>query len=225
MESKKRGRPALPKIEIPPTLKGEIYKERNTFPTPAERSIIIKECIEYHKPLFDRLGVTNPKFFPKKLFDRKGVACLPLFLDSEFNRKPDGFFTEIVNPFYTLPDVNHRVLLHLPYNPKRRKEDYEINPHNTSEGVQYLVPVEEFEQVTLMNIVIKEARISQEKENNVNPVEDTTVEDIDLTELPDLHMSNACWRDWAAALWKKPVSKVQWINDLVNKHFPENGRQ
>lgn len=178
---------------------------------PSSKRERIAALLETHKPLFEKLGVSNPAFIPKMAYPDEGELIIS-FYPSEVNKGED-VYTEFVSRDYE-PEDPERRLWKWPYNPEYATEYRHSDPHPTTGDRRFLVPVDEL-------IDVKKEMIATEEKSTGQ------LDAFSLIEAPDGNSdqpySNMTMRDYAAIQWKQPVSHKQWLNELIIKQFG-NGR-
>lgn len=143
---------------------------------------------ERHEKDFEKLGVIDALYIPKMIF---GEPPKLLFFRSELEFKKD-IYTERVSQDYDVLDVE-RTLYVWKHN-SNYKDELETKAYG--DDVMYYIPFTEFSQVSIN----KEA----EKFEIPNPNDDAPFSEFMI-------------RDFAAIMWKKPVSQKRWLNDLVKQ--------
>jgi hypothetical protein len=178
---------------------------------PSSKREKIAALLEKHIPLFEKLGVSNPKFIPKMAYpDQKELIIS--FYPSEVNSGQD-VYTEFVSRDYEPEDPERRLFKWI-YNPEYATEYRMSDPHPTTGDRRFLVPVDELVDVT-KEILDKE----QEKTGQTDAFNLKDAPDADS----DQPYANMTMRDYAAIQWKQPVSHKKWLNELIIKQFG-NGR-
>lgn len=164
----------------------------------------------FHKPTFDALGIKDPMYIPKLFYKPREIDAQEpyvAFFTSEVVKGQD-IYTEDSESENTPRDPERR-LYKWRFNP-RYKEEYQKLETNGS--VRYFVPVSELILVKVNSPDIKV------EEANGKQIALELGETFTLGELSDdVSLNDASLRDLAAVLWKKPVSKKQWLNDLIKK--------
>lgn len=177
----------------------------STVEKPEDKREKLRLLREFHKTTFDALGVHEPLFIPKLAYKPPGWAEKAIaFFASEIGRGMD-IYVEFTESDYSPMDPDRR-LYKWRYNPNY-KEEYEIQETNTS--IRYFIPVSELLLIksNSADILVEEhAKGSIELKADVSLISD---EDVKLTD--------ATIRDLAAVLLKKPISRKNWLNDLINK--------
>lgn len=148
---------------------------------------------KYHEDVFQSLGIPDAFYTCKLNWKPKGrdenvIAC---FL-SEL-RKTEDVYLEFTDRDFNPEDPN-RTLYKLKHNP-HYKEEYESFGNE-----RYLIPVSYLIKV-----------------DEVNTKLDSSYKDFSLTDPDDdCSIDEMSLRDVAALLLKEPVSRKQWLNELIN---------
>lgn len=180
-------------------------KEEKTI---AERKKeILAEMKKFHQPTFDYLKVSNPFFLCKLAYKNpsKEENIVALFL-SEINRGVD-IYIEFGDSMY------------VPQDPERRLYVYRYNPHFETEYemvssggiVRYLVPVEDL--VHVKNNAPEE--IAAPAKAIASPELQTAFSNSLYLSEEDLPLKDASVRDLLAVISQKPVSRKEWLNDII----------
>jgi hypothetical protein len=168
----------------------------NPVMTTEERKLRIADLREHHQPVFDALELTNALFFPKMAYRPKDKNELHLsFFPSELKRGFD-IYTEFVSREYE-PEDQERTLWKWRFNP-HWEEEYECTKDLQP---RYLIPVSELIKVNAP----KKATPAQGDffDGSFNLTDD------------DAPLSELTIRDLAAILLREPVSKKEWLNNLI----------
>jgi hypothetical protein len=168
---------------------------------PEERREKIKKLREHHMPTFERLGVPDAEYIPKLFYHPKDASGNPkeeLFLSffaSEIAKlgKMD-LYTEDADSDYTARDPE-RKLYKLRCNPHYEEEYEKTDP--SAGPLRYLVPAGELVEIKA----------------DTEPEKPFVLPDSDT----DLPMDQMTIRDLAAILLKKPVSRKEWLNQIITK--------
>lgn len=168
---------------------------------PEDKRQKIKRLREFHQKTFDELGVPDAIFIPKMAYRPYGKTELHIgFFASEMG-KGDDIFVEFCSKDND-PEYEDRGLYRWRYNPHFEEEYEKTEPLSTTGSVRYLVPIAEL------------VKVKSYKQN------DGEVES-KLEEMPnldiDLPLNQITLRDLAAILLKKPVSKKDWLNQIISK--------
>jgi len=206
-----------------------------------------RELFAYHLDRFNKLKINDPFFVVKTAFFQKGKYGKQIQLfESELRRGEDIFieFIEVVRDnqgkdMDLTPANSNRDLFKFKYNPYF-SEEYEIKEGSNSKGEPYhafIIPLSELNVVLADGSEITyglfEKRKEQEsqKEESVPKLQTTlsifpdfeenfskkevTLDDVLITE--DALLSEMSITDFAAIMWKKPVSNKLWLNTLIEK--------
>jgi hypothetical protein len=206
-----------------------------------------RELFAYHLDRFNKLKIIDPFFVVKTAFFQKGKYGKQIQLfESELRRGEDIFieFIEVVRDNQgkdvdLTPANSNRDLFKFKYNPYF-SEEYEIKEGSNSKGEPYhafIIPLSELNVVLADGSEITyglfEKRKEQEsqKEESVPKLQTTlsifpdfeenfskkevTLDDVLITE--DALLSEMSITDFAAIMWKKPVSNKLWLNTLIEK--------
>ena len=172
-------------------------KDKNA-PTKREK---IQSLMEKHKPLFEKEGVSNPKFIPRMAYKYEGELIVG-FYPKEIYGEQD-IYTEFCSRDYE-PEDPERTLWKWIYNPNYETEYEASEPHPTTGDVRYFVPVDELIKVADLHIDNVQTKLEFEELSS------------DKSDMPYDAMTI---RDYAAIQWKKPVSYKKWLNELITKNF------
>jgi len=165
----------------------------------------IEDLKKLHEEKFQKLGLNNPLFIPRKCYIPMGeVDQVVSFFEQDFAKGKD-IYTHFVSKGYDSEDSQNR-LWKWTYNPYYATEYKKSDPHPDTGNVRFIVPVEELE-------LIDDAYFNKNAPASVafdideaipNPNEDPLIEQMTI-------------RDLAAILLKKPVSRKKWLNEIVTK--------
>lgn len=168
----------------------------NPVMTTEERKAKITELREHHQPIFDALDISNALFFPKMAYRPKDKNEKFLsFFPSELKRGYD-IYTEFVSREYE-PEDQERTLWKWRFNP-HWEEEYEATKDLQP---RYLIPVSE-----LIKVTPPKKAISKQT--------DFFDDDFDM-QGDDAPFSEMTIRDLAAILMREPISKKEWLNNLI----------
>ena len=206
-----------------------------------------REFFTYHLDKFNKLKINDPFFVVKTAFFQKGKYGKQLQLfESELKRGEDIFieFIEIERDennreINIVPNHSNRDLFKFKYNPYF-SEEYEIKEGNNSKGEPYhafIIPLSELNVVLAdgneITYGLFEKRKEQEsqKKDSIPKLQTTlsifpdfeenfskkevTLDDVLIGE--DALLSEMSITDFAAIMWKKPVSNKLWLNNLIEK--------
>jgi len=193
------------------------------------------EFFAQHEKTFSKLKLHDPFFTIKTAFFQKGKKGRHAqFFEWELSKDQDIFiefydYTEVNGEKDMIPMYKQRQLFMLKNNPFF-KEEYETKETVKSTGesyISYLIPLDE------MLVVMRNGdMISYSDFENGNYVEPQ--EQISLSHFPDFEkelsldkespdenfsLESIGLKDFAAVIWKKPVSDKKWLNDLITKTF------
>jgi hypothetical protein len=201
-----------------------------------------KEFYMQHIETFKAIGIAEPFFTIKTAFFKKGKYGRQVqFFDSELKKGEDIYIEfyeniqdasgKVVN---IVPMSEDRQLVKLKYNPYFDEEyDFQETIDNTGKADRkYIVPVNEMVVVLSSGQEISYALYEKRKEEAALEIpqlqkslglfpdfeteysKPTTAAEIELTHKDQL-VTEMTIQDFAAILWKKPVSNKQWLNDLI----------
>jgi len=170
-----------------------------------------KKLREFHQPTFEKLGLVNPTLYGKLVYPRNSELYTSFF-HSEISRGNDIYIEATTRDI--VPEKEDRALYQWKFNP-HFAEEYEKTSELDLAKVRYLIPLSEL-------IVVK--RYTQDE---VNPIIETDAEK-EIIENSDFDFSNPVTltdkespitemtiRDFAAIILKKPVSKKEWLNEII----------
>lgn len=191
----------------PPTRRKLTYDEYKSLSLDEQKKYkteILEELRDYHQKLIDDLGISRLDFQMKMAFYDKQARNVVGIFASEF-KKEKGFYFELVTREFEPTDEN-RTVYRIPNN-SAFMEEYEVN-----EKGSYLVPLEELRIVNASSVAISGASAVLETKS-------TTPKSIVAYKAPDV-MEDAPYsemtiRDYYAIQTNKPVSKKQWLNELI----------
>ena len=204
-------------------------KSTNTSKDPSASAVTNRDKVialmQYHKPLFVKEGVSNPKFVPRLCYPHNGVQVVTFF-PKEIAGGQD-IYIEFCNRELE-PEDPDRTLWKWIFNPNY-DEEYDITePHPHTTDRRYIIPITE-----LVNV-----KEYHEKMEATGPM--STVHIVGLKETPqeesvpqesikqapssngqstDIPYEAMTVRDYAAIQWKLPVSNKDWLNELIIKTF------
>jgi len=174
--------------------------EDKNAPSKREKVIFL---MEKHKPLFEKEGVTNPKFIPRMAYKHNGELIIGFYPKEMYGEQ--DIYTEFCSRDYE-PEDPERKLYKWVFNPHYETEYEASEPHPTTGDVRYLIPVDEL-------IDVEELHKSVESNKQTEMFEDF----VDVS--ADVPYDSMTLRDFAAIQWKKPVSHKKWLNELITKNF------
>lgn len=176
--------------------KKTIKKKRNEIMDKKQK---IVKLFEHHADTFLKLQLNAaPKFFPKMAYPYNGEQVISFF-PSEVAGNMD-IYTEFVSRDYESEDPS-RTLYKWKYNSNYADEYDVAEPHAAHQSVRYLIPTKELIKVQSI-------------------VAESSVDNLEF-ELPDpdsdLPIDQLTIRDFAAIMTGKPVSRKNWLNDIIKK--------
>ena len=184
----------------------------------------------HHADIFAKERKTNPKFLPRLCYMYNGKLVFGLY-PREILGGVD-IYIEFCNRDY-VPKDKARTLWKWIYNPKYATDYPKGEPHVVTKDCMYLIPVEELYNMTRFfnpsapqaDPLIYDLDITPPKEE---PIKTETVDHIDKTEIvisdddiagSDLPFEAATIRDFAAIVWRKPISHKKFVNQLILNTF------
>lgn len=172
----------------------------STTEKPEDKREKLKKLRDYHQPVFDRLGVPNAIFFGKLAYRPSGMEEIHIsFFESEINKGED-VYVEFTNRDL-VPEDPERTLYKWVNNPHYAEEYAVTEPSVKTGHVRYLVPVSE--------LVVMSTKTEPGVQKEL------------FEELPDADadplISMLTIRDFAAIMWKAPVSTKKWLNELIKQ--------
>jgi hypothetical protein len=201
-----------------------------------------REFYMQHVETFKAIGISDPFFTIKTAFFKKGKFGRQVqFFDSELKKAEDIYIEfydnvqdESGKTVNMVPMSNDRQLLKLKYNPYFDEEyDYqELTDPSGKVDRKYIVPVNEMVVVLSSGQEISYSLYEKRKEDakleipqlqkslSMFPDFETeyskpaTAAEIELSHKDQL-VTEMTIQDFAAIMWKKPVSNKQWLNDLI----------
>ena len=186
--------------------------------TTAERREKTEELIKEHLWKFQILEEEAPLYIPKSAYvPREKNEKYVSFFPSELIKQMD-IYTEFVSYDLT-PEDPKRTLYKLKYNPYF-DEEYEKTEGASS---RYLIPVKELEIIEIKNPEINkdddfpDFSTNQQISLDLFLKESENLIENKKTNEEDEVIQNMTIRDFAAIMWKSPVSNKQWLNKLINK--------
>lgn len=175
----------------------------------------IKKIRDFHQATFNELGVSDALFIPKMAYRPHGKTEKYIgFFASEVSRGEDIFVEFITGKELVCDDPCH-TLYKWRFNP-HFEEEYE-KTEETNRHFRYLVPVAEL-------VVVKSYDKDGTKPETKKIQTLTIPEDIKDFDLPnpedDLPMDQMTIRDYAAIHMRMPVSKKEWLNNVIKNCRP-----
>jgi len=174
-------------------------KQEEKGPTKREKVLLL---MEKHKPLFEKEGVTNPKFIPRMAYKHNGELIIGFYPKEMYGEQ--DIYTEFCSREYE-PEDPERILYKWKYNPHYEEEYEASDPHPTTGDVRYLIPVDE-----LINVA---------EEHKGEPKDQPQLFEEFDKKSSDVPYDAMTLRDYAAIQWQKPVSHKKWLNELITKNF------
>lgn len=141
-----------------------------------------------HDPIFDRLGIAEPKFIPKVVFGTPPVLYL---FPSELKDEKD-LYTEKVDRDYNSED-SERILYRWKFVSNYKTKYQQKDIANSDDSIS-IIPFADFEPVIQDEF--------EDEFNLPNPDEDLPISELTI-------------RDLAAIITGKPVSHKSWLNKLL----------
>jgi len=168
--------------------------------TPAERKERKNKLREKHQPLFDSLNIKPSSYIPKMAHNVHGLDGLYMgFFESELIN--GDVYTEKVSMKMESEDPE-RNLYKWKYNPSF-KEDYQATEPSMHGDCRYLIPLDSLEVVKTVIEKTEPLLITSDPESDL-PIEQITL------------------RDYAAIHLNKPVSKKDWLNEIITSKIKKN---
>ena len=150
---------------------------------------------------FREAGIVDPFYVPKCAHYVKGQEGKFMgFFKSELSKGVD-IYTECVD-FELNSEDPSRTLYKIKYNPFY-EEEYLAEPTKSGDN-RYLIPLSEM-------IIVEPESVKTESTNNPFPDFESSFLDTDT----DTALAQMSVRDFAAIMWKKPVSNKKWLNELI----------
>lgn len=177
-----------------------------------------KKLREFHQPTFEKLGLVNPTLYGKLFYTPAGKTekYTSLFFN-EINKGND-IYLEATNRDL-IPEDLERTLYVWKCNP-HFQEEYEMTEPEVTNSTRFLIPISELKVVkkyTAEEIAgPKEPEIIEtdvEKEIIENTVFDFS-SPVKLTD-KETPITEMTIRDFAAIILKKPVSRKEWLNEII----------
>jgi hypothetical protein len=178
-----------------------------------------KKLREFHQPTFEKMGLVNPTLYGKLIYKPTGKSeYYTSFFHSEISRGSDIFIEGTTRDL--IPEAEDRALYQWKFNP-HFGEEYEKTQELDLNKLRYLIPLSEL-------VVVK-----RYTEDDINPVkkEEIIIEtdaEKEIIENKDFDFSGPVTltdketpitemtiRDFAAIILKKPVSRKEWLNEII----------
>jgi len=182
----------------------------NTVDKPEDKREKLRLLREFHKPVFEALGIPDALFIPKLAYKPAGMTEKAVAYFASEMAKGQDIYTEFADSEYD-PQDSERRLYKWRFN-HNYKEEYQLV--ESSGTFRYLVPVAELVLVKTNSpdILVEQAATKGNIQLKLEEVSATPQRE-------DLSLKDASLRDIAAILWKKPVSNKKWVNDLIVKAY------
>lgn len=175
----------------------------------------ILSLMHYHKPLFKKENVLNPKFIPRLCYPYKEKKVVS-FYPKELYGGVD-IYIEFCDRDY-VPEDSERTLWKWVYNPDYSTE-YELSdPHPATKDRRYIIPVNDLINVTELYKELEKVPIILSEAATLQHIEDTMIAE-NMGTGSDIPYDALTLRDYAAIQWKKPVSYKPWLNELITNTF------
>lgn len=175
----------------------------STIDSAEDRKENLKKLKDFHKSTIESLGITDYYLLGKMAYLSTKREKIVSFFHSEISKGED-IYIEFTNRF-NIPEDPDRTLYVYRFNP-HFQEEYENTGDSDLSKVRYIVPVDELKIVKRYS---PKAEIKTEEETK-------TFEDFSLPDPEtDPPLNEMTIRDLAAILLQKPVSKKQWLNELL----------
>lgn len=161
---------------------------------------------EYHQSTLDAIGAADVYFLGKLFYIPKGKSEKYIaFFHSEVSKGNDIYLEDCDRD--NNPQDPERTLYKYKYNP-HFEEEYEKTEPATNGAVRYLVPVMELQTINVQGS-------SKTQENGKVKIKTNQLSVPDPEE--DLPIGQMTVRDFAAIMLKEPVSRREWLNDLIKR--------
>lgn len=164
----------------------------------------IKALALHHKPLFEKEGVSNPKFIPRMCYAHKGEKIVGFYAKEIYGEA--DIYTEFCSRDYD-PEDPERTLWKWIYNPEYKTEYVQSDPHPATGDRRFLIPIDELISITALH-----KSMPKEEEDEKIFIESPSAGE-------DVPYDAMTLRDYAAIEWQKPVSLKPWLNDLISNNF------
>lgn len=178
-----------------------------------EREELLLEARRYHENLIKDLKISEADFTIKKIFRHEGKIVVPI-MGYEF-LKPKGLYFEVVKGDYSGFADDNRTVYRLP---NSEKEEAIPDPVYSD---RYLVPLEVLRTVDPHSVAISKdaAVMSSDKILKTMKEESSSTLKIFSTKTGDIDApySDMTIRDYVAIHKGIPVSKKEWLNELIKQ--------
>ena len=176
-----------------------------------------KKLREFHQPTFAKMGLVNPTLYGKLVYPRNSELYTSFF-HSEISRGNDIYIEATTRDF--VPEKEDRALYMWKFNP-HFDEEYEKTVEIDASKIRYLVPLselivikrytpEEVNPTTKEEVIVEtdaEKEIIENKDFDFDSPVKLTDKESPITEMTI--------RDFAAIMLKKPVSRKEWLNEII----------
>jgi hypothetical protein len=178
-----------------------------------------KRLREFHQPTFENLGIVNPTLYGKMFYFAKGGTAekyVSLFF-SEISKGND-IYLESTNRDLVPEDVE-RTLYLWRFNP-HFQEEYEMTEPELTSNTRFLIPISELK--VIKKYTAEEVEGSKEPKIIETDIEKEIIENkvfdfnspVKLTD-KETPITEMTIRDFAAIILKKPVSRKEWLNEII----------
>jgi len=157
---------------------------------------------ELHSKTFKKLGLEKPLFIPRICYTPIGEREKVVSFFEQDLRKRQDVYTHFVSKGYESEDPENR-LWKWTFNPNYDEEYKKSDPHPDTGHIRYIVPITELE-------LIDDNYFKKDSEPELFDI-DEVIPDPNQ----DLPLDQLTIRDLAAMMLKKPVSRKQWLNDII----------
>jgi len=178
-----------------------------------------KRLREFHQPTFEKMGLVNPTLYGKLVYNPTGRSELyTSFFHSEISRGNDIFIEATTRDI--VPEKEDRALYMWKFNP-HFAEEYEKSTELDPAKVRYLIPLSEL--IVIKRYTPEEVNPTQKEEVIMETdAEKEIIENSDFdfdspVKLTDKEspITEMTIRDFAAIILKKPVSRKEWLNEII----------
>jgi hypothetical protein len=169
----------------------------------------IQELRAYHEPIFRKMNCIDPLFIPRTAYKpvNHSEICISFFASELRNEK--DIYTEFVSKKYDIED-SQRTLWKWKYDPEWKK--YIKSNDVIPSAVQYFIPTSKLIVVSRNNELIFNKDKVNDFKSNITTVLKPKTNDANKEEL----ISQMTIKDFAAIIWKQPVSDKEWLNILID---------
>jgi hypothetical protein len=176
----------------------------------------LKLIKDFHSKAMLENGDADSIIIPKMAYRPTGKTEVHIsFFHSEISRGQD-LFIEFTNRDNVPEDIN-RTLYLWRFNPHYNEEYEKTEPDQRTGHIRYLIPVEELKVIKKYSISESTVAAPIAPPVVTKKIETKTVEtDFDLPDLSlDPPINEMTMLDLAAILLNKPVSKKEWLNQII----------